>query len=345
MASVNANVNLTSQLASHIVVPLTTFLNGNNTLFSESQPWISDLRCSDQLSQAPMICHAALDSDTNCDRFKLHLPYSQHTLIWEVIFDRRRNNQAPDFIFGEEDKDFNPDSEKLESLSYWNTSNANCFSLVIKELLLQYALHQEKLLGANSRLSFECSKLRTSKDFDSFEILVKKKNTNGYNSYFEANFLIRINLKSESLPHLKAGLNKSIQDFYANLLVTMVSNDTANVVTNLQINPWLEKLLGSNTTKQCPRWGGSNASSLLEYLTTVQRYLQDKINRIGENFTRRKELIESFKQHFNGALLEYDSENYTSINLLLVTSGFYFILHGNVNYYLRVNIIFLLHFG
>ncbi|EDV29122.1 uncharacterized protein TRIADDRAFT_52680 [Trichoplax adhaerens] len=219
MASVNANVNLTSQLASHIVVPLTTFLNGNNTLFSESQPWISDLRCS----------HAALDSDTNCDRFKLHLPYSQHTLIWEVIFDRRRNNQAPDFIFGEEDKDFNPDSEKLE----------------------------EKLLGANSRLSFECSKLRTSKDFDSFEILVKKKNTNGYNSYFEANFLIRINLKSESLPHLKA----------------------------------------------------------------------DKINRIGENFTRRKELIESFKQHFNGALLEYDSENYTSINLLLVTSGFYFILH------------------
>lgn len=66
----------------------------------------------------------------------------------------------------------------MQSLSYWNIGNTNCFTLVIKELLSQYGLYQEKLLGNNNRLSYECSSLRTSKDFNEYEISVKRKNTN-----------------------------------------------------------------------------------------------------------------------------------------------------------------------
>ena len=59
-------------------------------------------------------------------------------------------------------------------------------------------------------------------------------------------------------------------------------------------------LLGNNVAKQCPRWGGSNGSTLLEYLIVVRRYLQEKINRIAENFIKRKDCINSFIHHFNG---------------------------------------------
>lgn len=38
--------------------------------------------------------------------------------LGEVIFDWRRSKHAPDFIFGEDDKDFNPDSEKLEVMNF-----------------------------------------------------------------------------------------------------------------------------------------------------------------------------------------------------------------------------------
>ncbi|XP_064599787.1 BRISC and BRCA1-A complex member 2-like [Liolophura sinensis] len=274
-----------------------------------------NLRISDVTSSCSSVVQ-----QPKCDRFKLVIPYAGQPIIWEVLFDSNSPDEAPDFIFGPEDKTFCPYIEDVQGLVKWDSQNPRALLIVLQDILDHYRKHQLKLLEENSRLQFEYTSLVEQNQFksDSIEVHVAKSAS----KTGPVNFLIKLSVDFSKIP---AYLTKDNPGEDSAVLAVCFSNPEGSKITpQLFLSPRVEQALGGSPNLRIPPF--SNGGCLIDYIPSVCELLTNKVDQIVQGYEKRKEYIAAFLSHFGRSLLEYDSEGFSKISFLLEWNDFFFIV-------------------
>lgn len=86
------------------------------------------------------------------------------------------------------------------------------------------------------------------------------------------------------------------------------------------------RMLGGCSQLRLPSWGGDRGSCIIDYVSTVQELLEDKVQSIVQSYVRRKECVAAFLSVFGQSVLEYDTDDFNSIAFLFELQGFSFIV-------------------
>ncbi|KXJ14464.1 BRISC and BRCA1-A complex member 2 [Exaiptasia diaphana] len=275
-----------------------------------------------QIKEPKSGCSYPPSTARNLDRFKVYIPFAGHTLKWEVIFSHPE--LPPDFIFGNQELDFVPDIEKMQSLIDWDHNNPQSFVTLIKELVQHYKHYQTELVKSIPRMQIECDYLLGNSDYSDYEVHFRREANQMYD--LEVNILIKIPVDVESIPPYLLKDNPGID--MACLLLTYISPDgKCHVTPRLYLSPRLESALGGSSTLRIPQWGGQNGSCLMDYLPVIHQLLKQKVTQVSSGYQKRKEYVSAFMSSFGGSVLEYDADTYYDISLLLNVQGFFCIAH------------------
>ncbi|KAK3718792.1 hypothetical protein QZH41_014050, partial [Actinostola sp. cb2023] len=275
-----------------------------------------------QIKEQKTGCSYPPSSARHLDRFKVLIPFAGHVLKWEVIFSDPE--LPPDFIFGNNDLDFVPNIEEIQSLFHWDHDNPESLVLLIKELVQHYKEYQTDIVKSIPRMQIECDYLVGNSEYSDYEVHL----SNGSNQMYdkEVNLLIKIPVDIESIPPYLLKDNPGVG--MACLLLNYISpNAKCHVSPKLYLSPRLERALGSSRTLHIPQWGGQNGSCLMDYLPVIHQLLVKKVNQVSSGYNKRKEYVSSFLSVFGGSVIEYDVDTYYQMSLLLNVQGFFCIVH------------------
>lgn len=268
---------------------------------------------------------SAVDSDGSkeCDRFKLGIPYCGTRIEWEVIFDRNHPAHPPDIIFSEQDEelDFAPNVEQLESLVKWNSRDDKALSALLEELMVEYRKHHLKILSQHQRYHFELSSLAQSEKYP--EVYVLCRMTEAHDTEPEVRFYIPLQVDFATVPSYLTKNNPGPNS--ASLLIIFRPPDASRVIPELYLSPRVERALGGSKTLRIPAWGGENGSCLIDYVPAVHKMLENKVESITQSYVQRKEYVAAMLSIFGASVLEYNTENFKSIAFLFEYQGFSFI--------------------
>ncbi|XP_064621350.1 BRISC and BRCA1-A complex member 2-like [Lineus longissimus] len=261
------------------------------------------------------------------DRFKMRIPYAGVSIEWEVLFDLHQPHQAPDFIFSQEDKDFQVDLDMVPSLVHWNPKKPDSLLRVTEEVLHQYKEYHRSLVNHHVRLQFEYSSFIEQEQFreDDIEIHVGRKSEKKIGP---VNFLIKLPINFARIPAILTKDNPG--EDAAVLLISFHSPDSMNskITPQLYLSPRVEHCIGGCSSLRVPPW--PTGGCLMDYVPVVSRLLEKKVEKVIAGFEKRKDYIAAFLSHFGRSVIEYDMEGFSKISLMLEWNDFFFIFHVEV---------------
>lgn len=268
---------------------------------------------------------SAIDStgSKECDRLKLGIPYCGIRIEWEVIFDRNHPAHPPDIIFSGDDEelDFAPNIEQLESLAKWSTLDDKALSVLLEELMVEYRKHHLKILSQHQRYNFELSSLAQNEKYP--EVYVLCRMSDAHPTEPEVRFYIPLQVDFATVPSYLTKNNPGPNS--ASLLITFRPPDASKVTTELYLSPRVERALGGSKTLRIPAWGGGNGSCLIDYVPVVHKMLEERVESITQSYVQRKEYVAAMLSIFGASVLEYNTENFKNIAFLFEYQGFSFI--------------------
>lgn len=265
--------------------------------------------------------------DVRGDRFTLKVPLAAEIVQWDIVFNLGRPRLAPDFNFNDEPfvDELNLDELKthVPDLVRWNLDDPKRLLLVIQQFIQLYKRHQIQLLQKPefSRLLFEYSSLveETKVIDEDLEILVGGQRRN--RSICEGiNFLIRLNVNFTNLPPVR---DEDDADRRANLLVNFQSADWSRIHPKLYLSPRVEKALGPAHNYQIPQFPSD--SCLMDYVPLVINIIETEIQKLAENFNRKKQFISYLFFHLSNSVIEYDFLTWSWATFLLEKNNFHFL--------------------
>ncbi|BFZ06994.1 hypothetical protein BsWGS_10033 [Bradybaena similaris] len=251
-----------------------------------------------------------------CDRFKLKIPYAQQLLTWEVIFDSGNLKEPPDFIFDQEDDDFCPPLEQINSLVCWDWQNTESLAAVLVELLEFYKEYQLKRAGTNMVLQRHMGSLLEVSP-DSLQVVINKKEK----GLGTVNVLVRLDEHFSDLPAYLAEGNPGTDA--AVLHVCFPYPESAAVQTQLFLSPRLDTAFGGAGSLHIPTF--HHGILLGEYVENVRQLLKQQVKLVCEGYEKKKDYIAAFLSHFGTAILEYDAQSFSKIAFLFEWNDFFFI--------------------
>lgn len=293
---------------------------------SHIKPLLIDVLSTDKVG----VCYGAIEVDaisSSCgkiegDRFRLSIPYARQNLTWNVFFDSQCPEIGPDFIFNDNtflaDMDIDTLSAKVPSLTKWNPNNANALLNVLIELLSCYKQYQMQLLQKQERLQLEYDMLMKSTQVkpEDVEMILLPSGSKPT----EARFLINLSVDVSQLESRTCDAEIDT----AMLFVVFSGPDWNRVTPQLYFSKTLEKAFGGHGTLNLPHFPVGKL--LIDYVAEVIKCIRDKINLVIQGLEKRREFIGTLIALQNGAVLEYDTVNCTSVSLLLSDQDFYLVL-------------------
>ena len=262
------------------------------------------------------------------DRFSIKVPLAAEIVQWDIVFNLGRPRLAPDFNFNDDTfvDELNLDELKthVPDLVRWNPDEPKCLLLVIQQFIKLYKRHQIQLLQKPefSRLLFEYSSLveETKVVDEDLEILVGGQRRN--RSICEGiNFLIRLNVNFANLPPVR---DEDDGDRRANLLVNFQLADWSRIHPKLYLSPRVEKALGPSQNYQIPQFPSD--SCLMDYVPLVINIIENEIQKLAENFERKKKFISLLFYYLAKSIIEYDFLTWSWASFLLEKDNFHFLL-------------------
>ncbi|XP_018327636.1 BRISC and BRCA1-A complex member 2-like [Agrilus planipennis] len=267
------------------------------------------------------------------DYFKVDIPYAGKTLTWEMIFNNEDYEFAPDFAFDDQkflnDPDIDVIEKYLPSLANWDVKRCQSLANVIKELITLFKSHQIYSLKDEkfTKVYAEYENLSTIEiKEDDLEVLIEYPAGS-------VRFLFNISLKnydslpacfrSENLEDIKKKLNPG--DVQALLSVIFLKPDCSKVQTTLHLSPAMEQVVGSTSTLHIPVYG--KKTDLAEYITTIRKILDEKLEQISNQFKLKNEYISAVLSLHRYSVLEYDSRCFNFIIILLQVDEMYALVH------------------
>lgn len=258
--------------------------------------------------------------ENNCDRFRLSIPYGGTTLRWEVLFNAEEPHLPPDFIFGINEQEFEPNLEEIPSLQDWNPDNPGMLTAVVKEVITQYKQHQYHLIERYSKkVQFEYESLQQLDILKNTEVFLQR---NAQMSQQQASFIIRLPINLSQLPSYLN--NNNLGEDYISLHILFEGYDGLTVTPRIYLSPKVEHALAESSL-QYPNWAAGD-ECLVTYIPLVQSFFAQKVDEITSQYERRRDYVASFLSSFGSAVIEYDAEAFTKIAFLFEVKGFYCIL-------------------
>lgn len=252
------------------------------------------------------------------DRFKISVPYAGQSLTWEVIFDCTCPEEPPDFIFGQDDEDFLPPMEEMESLIKWDASKQDSLLLMIKELLHYYRQHNNIRAANYLRLQQDVSSLLNAVDINpnDLELYI----TGNENRAGSVHMVVRLHVDFSQIPAYLVQGNPG--EDQAILCLTYSSPDSSRVTPVLRLSPRVENALGGSSQLRIPAY---TAGTLLgDYVSCVVQLLDNKVTQVVRGFEKRKEYMAAFLSQFGRSVIEYDLHAFSQISFLFEWNDFFF---------------------
>lgn len=258
--------------------------------------------------------------ENNCDRFRLSIPYGGTTLKWQILFNSEEPHLPPDFIFGINEQDFEPDLEEIPSLQDWNPENPCMLTAVVKEIITQYKQHQSQLIKKYSKnVQFQYESLKPLDILNNTEVFMQQ---NAQMSQQKASFIIRLSINLSKLPAYLT--NNNLGEDYISLHVLFEDYDGVTVTPRIYLSPRVEHAFVESSL-QYPNWSAGD-ECLVSYIALVQSFFVKKVEEITSQYEYRRDYVASFLSSFGSAVVEYDAEAFTKIAFLFEVQGFYCIL-------------------
>ncbi|GAB6020477.1 hypothetical protein CHUAL_003166 [Chamberlinius hualienensis] len=248
------------------------------------------------------------------DRMKLVIPYAGQTVSWEIMFFGNSGMYPPEFRF--DDKSFIPDIESMQALQEWRSDDKFSLLRLVQEMLDAYREYQLSLIEDYSRLQFEYSSLIQQKGFSKsgIEVLVDRKVKNG-----PVKFFIKLPCEFSQIP----GVDKNNGNT-AVLLINFQSPNGSKVQPQLFLSAKIEESLKGMSLRLPPF---PNGGYLIDYLPTVCKLLQEKIDILVNGLQKRKDYFAAFLRRFGKFVLEYDKTNFEKMSFLFEWKNFYFVFN------------------
>lgn len=141
-------------------------------------------------------------------------------------------------------------------------------------------------------------------------------------------FLAKLRVSGDVAAQASLVRDGTVGDLSALLKLTYKSASSASARTTAQLtlSSAMQRLL--NDTVRLPAFG--SATRLDEYATAVGDLLDEKVKGVCGEFSRKVEFVLNLVDAFEGAVVEYDSENYSKVTMLMDYLDFHFLAFVDV---------------
>lgn len=279
------------------------------------------------------------------DRLKFSIPYAGKVFICTALFNSLCPEIGPDFEFS--DKTFlqDPEPQVLEkyvpNFVNWDNTDSESLIKVLGQFTSLYKQHQviiililnqpiiylcnynnnniiiqiDKLGLINERLETHLTNLREKIDTSDIELILLPD----VNNPIEAHFIIRINLNFTKLVDKFMSFNNEV----ATLHVVFHGPSWVKGVPQLLLSSKLLDLFdGTYRIQQL-----TSTKTLGSYIVDLKRRLNEKMLSIIKNYMKKREFITGLLLVQRKSLIEYDSDDFSFITIMLDHEGFHYLVH------------------
>ncbi|KFM74755.1 BRCA1-A complex subunit BRE, partial [Stegodyphus mimosarum] len=254
--------------------------------------------------------------NSQCDRFKISIPYAGMSVECLVIFQSSAPHCPPDFLFS--DCSFIIPLENIKSLCDWNFENPDGLLLVVKELMYFYKEIQIAQLENYADLYIEYLNLIQLPNMseDDIEVFVS------YNKNNPITFLIQLHIElANILPNVFLG---NVEEETILLLVTFPLRNVSRSTQRLYLSANISNAFELSPEFHLPPL--LSTFSFKEYIPALEDALKKNAALVASAYEKRKECVSVLLSHFENCLIEYDVLLYMKLTLLLELKGFHFLL-------------------
>ncbi|KAF7994399.1 hypothetical protein HCN44_003871 [Aphidius gifuensis] len=254
------------------------------------------------------------------DRLKFAIPYAGKVFTCTALFNSLCPEIGPDFEFS--DKTFlqDPEIQVLEKyvpgFINWDNTDSESLIKVLGQFITYYKQHQIDKLGLiNERLEASFTNLREKIDTSDIELILLPD----VNNPIEAHIIIRINLNFTKFIDKFTSFNNEV----AMLHVVFHGPSWIKGVPQLLLSSKLLDLF-NGTYRIQPL---TSIKVLGTYILDLKRRLNDKMLSIVKNYMEKKEFVTGLLLVQGKSLIEYDSEDFSFITIMLDHEGFHYLVY------------------